>query len=88
MTDKDNVVVLALHSNNGIDLTPKQLLEEVLREIDDENSTIYKNKKILILCLNDENQFTVRFRQCGLKCSEMLSMLTVCKQIIFKLMGY
>jgi len=89
MADKDNVVVLGWHADRASMMTPVQLLEEVVKELKDETSDVYNTKKVIVLLLNDnENRFQVLFRQCGLKCSEMLSTVEVFKRTVFKLMGY
>lgn len=90
MTDKkDNVVVLGFHADNGNMITPTQLLEEVIRELADPESAIYKTKKVVVLLLNDDDRiFSVLYRQCGCKCSEMLALVDCFKKKVFNLMGY
>lgn len=88
MTDKNNVIALASYSGNATHLSPEELLKQVSEEILDENSKIFGRKKMLIICLDDENgNYSASFRNAGLSCSEIVCLTEYIKRLSFELMG-
>ena len=87
---KDNVINLSDVTGDAGMSSPKQALEDALKEIESNDVGGFKNcKKMLILALNeDDDQYVVSFIQAGMKMSQCLTICEVSKTIFLTDMGY
>ena len=91
MSDSDDkpIVSLAEFHNNGKLDTPKRLLEDALKRVDQEDNIIGRSKKLLILAIDeDEGDYDVGFMQAGMKMSECIALMRVAEQIFLEQMNY
>lgn len=85
----DNVINLSKITGDAAMQSPKQALEDALEEIESNEIGGFKDcKKLMVLALNDDDQYTVSFIQAGMKMSQCLTMCEVAKTIFLNEMGY
>jgi hypothetical protein len=87
-TEESNVAILGFQANNSFMVEPLQVIEDVKKELKDKNSEIYGAKKLVVLIVDDENGYGIRFRQCQMKSSQLIAMCEIFKADVLKLMGY
>lgn len=87
MSDKDKVVSLSkITGDAGFD-SPEQVLRDAIKEIG-RRGAFENGKKLLILALDDNNQYSVSFMQAGMKMSECVTLCEVAKTIFLREMEY
>lgn len=87
---KDNVINLSKITGDAGMSSPKQALQDALKEIEANDIGGFKNcKKVLILALSEEDdQYIVSFIQAGMKMSQCVTICEVSKTIFLTDMGY
>lgn len=68
--------------------TPEHLLQDALGSSIGKRGAFENGKKMLILALDDDGQYSVSFMQAGMKMSECVALCEVAKSIFLAEMGY
>ena len=74
-------------SNDGTLQSPEQALNDALSDVG-KRGAFREGKKILIIALDDSNQYSISFVQAGMKMSECLALCEVAKTLFLEEMGY
>lgn len=85
------VINMSKKADNAMMWSPKQLLEDTISDIENEDIEIWsKCKKIVVIALYDEEEgsYDLSFKQAGMKVSEIISLLDISKSEFKKLMGF
>lgn len=83
----DNVVSMANKYRDGTLQSPKQALEDAIKDIGVRGA--FKNgKKLLIIALDDDDQYSISFVQAGMTMSECNNLCDIAKTIFKTEMGY
>jgi hypothetical protein len=83
----DKVISMANKTGNAMMQTPEQALQVALTDIG-KHGAFKEGKKLLILALDDNEQYSVSFIQAGMKMSECLTLCEVAKTIFLTKMEY
>lgn len=85
---KDEKIKMLSDHNVEIHLTPRQVLEEALRCVDENEGVFGIANKLVIIALNDNKQYATGFIQAGMNFSEMVALLTIVSGALSRDMGY
>jgi len=87
MSDDGKIISLSEATGDAGFQSPSQVLEAASKEIGERGA--FKNgKKLLILALDDDGQYSVSFMQAGMKMSECLTLCEVAKTLFLSEMEY
>lgn len=85
----NKVISMADRSDSGLIRTPKDSLEKALRFIEEEQGVWKDAKKILIICLDDnEMNYEIEMLQAGMKSTESVCLMRVAETMFLCDMGY
>jgi len=77
------------HLNDATRFTPEQCLRNCLENDIGKREAFKNGKKLIIICLDDSSDdYLINFNQAGMKASEILSLLTVIKKHVLRMMGF
>lgn len=83
-----NVVSMAEATGDGTLCSPRDALEDVIKDMDT-GGPLRHCKKVVILSLEDtDDQYKVSFTQAGMRMSECISLCEIAKCVFKKQMGY
>lgn len=82
------IINMGEQTNNGALQSPKQALECALEDIDGGRGAFAGGKKVLILALDDNDQYSISFRQAGMKVSECIALCEIAKTLFLSEMDY
>lgn len=83
----DNLISLSAATGDASFDSPEQVLRDAIKEIG-QRGAFEKGKKLLILALDDDGQYTISFMQAGMKMSECVTLCEVAKTIFLREMEY
>lgn len=81
----NNVISLADKTSDGTKWTPVDALRDMIKDIE---SGERHATKVLILRLDDTDEYDVGFTQAGMSMSQCLALLEVAKQVVLEQMGH
>lgn len=87
--DEDKVVLLGNAINDGRRVTPRQALEDALKDLDDPDCDFAKGDKLLVISLDTTNDnYNVRWIQAGMNMSECIALTEIAKVTFLQQMEY
>lgn len=88
MSDK-TIISMSEKLNDASMRSPKQALEDSIKNIEQGRGAFEKSKKALIITLDDtDGQYAISFEQAGMKMSECIGLCEITKQLFLEEMGY
>jgi len=85
----DNIISMSKKTGDAGMSSPREVLEDALIEVEKKESGAFKNcNKLLVLALDDNDQYLVTFMQAGMKMSQCLTLCEVAKTVFLTEMGY
>jgi len=82
----NNVISMAKFDDDATKRSPVQCLEEAIKDFD--GGVLKNHKKVLVLALNDDDQFSISFLQAGFKMSECLTLCEISKAMFLAQLNY
>ena len=83
----DKVSNISKKSGDGTMQSPVMCLEEAIKDFG-EDGVLSEYKKVLVLALNDDDQYSVRFLQAGMRMSQCVTLCEVAKTVFLTEMEY
>lgn len=81
-----DIINISKKSGDASMQTPVMCLEDAIKEFEEGSIKDYKN--VLVLALNDDGEYSVRFMQAGMKMSQCVTLCEVAKTIFLTEMEY
>lgn len=78
---------IAEKTNSSMSVSVEMLLRDAIKDTSP-GGKLENSKKVLILTLNDDDQFTVNYFNAGMKASECVALLDIAKNIFKTDMHY
>ena len=79
MTTFTNVTSINENSDSSLDWSVKEMLLDILKQIEEEGEDFLYNKMFMCLLNNDDGNFTTGFRMANMRSSEAISLLELLK---------
>ncbi len=85
----DNIISMSKKTGDAGMSSPREVLEDALIEVEKKESGAFKDcQKLLVLALDDNDQYVVSFIQAGMKMSQCVALCEVAKTIFLTEMNY